>query len=665
MIGDDEIPDAPLLVEIQIIQGKNMTTKKDPYVMIKVGGDEVYRTPTAKKVFNPVWQSEPYVSKYQAEADGPIYLEVASGKGSSQAIIGRSLIPLRGEEERKTGREQQPAIWLKVAGSTTPEPTELQISVLSEPIIREANVTLVREKKPVRLVLIADTLYVFSDPDTYKRLKRRVSLGIGAKMHRAQGSTELHIEGAAALTATNGSNSGSSGGGGGGGGGSGGDDPFVFRTENEAEATAWEEALRPFVGPVSTPVFGASLAAAMRIDHLLCPWNTSGIPAFVNSGLKFIEEHGLEEQGIFRIGYMSYAIDDAIRRIETGQRFVEDFDSVHMVSNVLKKYFRSLPEPLVPRSIMDEVFVLFEKAGGAADGSSKGSPRQKAQPAVEDVATVFAKLPAENAGIVGRLFKLCANICKHKDINMMTDGNLSIVVGPSVFCVDAEADDAGLVALLPKINILTLYLIEHASELFSPHRQHSPLPTKLSSYRLQAPKTPATAATQPPPPVPPRTEINTSKGGNEEGFDVNTDSAAVVNGENNEETDKFSTEKAKSAAATTSQSPQAKCPPPVPPRKKVQSTVNLFKPIDPDDLEAALKQGLALYNVYGNGGGPKGWVEEEGFCNLLMDLGYAETPDKAREVLAQMCPEMRVCRNKFVTWWMDSHETIIPFSTLN
>ena len=56
MVGDDEIPDAPLLVEIQIIQGKNMTTKKDPYVMIKVGGDEVYRTPTAKKVFNPVWQ---------------------------------------------------------------------------------------------------------------------------------------------------------------------------------------------------------------------------------------------------------------------------------------------------------------------------------------------------------------------------------------------------------------------------------------------------------------------------------------------------------------------------------------------------------------------------------------------------------------------------------
>ena len=59
------------------------------------------------------------------------------------------------------------------------------------------------------------------------------------------------------------------------------------------------------------------------------------MPAFANSGLRFIDDHGLEEQGTFRIGYMSYAINDAIRRFETGQCFVEDFDSVHMMANAL------------------------------------------------------------------------------------------------------------------------------------------------------------------------------------------------------------------------------------------------------------------------------------------------------------------------------------------
>ena len=52
------------------------------------------------------------------------------------------------------------------------------------------------------------------------------------------------------------------------------------------------------------------LAAAMRADRLLCPWNMLGTPPFVNNGLRSIGEYGLEEQGIFRIGYMSHAIDD-------------------------------------------------------------------------------------------------------------------------------------------------------------------------------------------------------------------------------------------------------------------------------------------------------------------------------------------------------------------
>ena len=61
------------------------------------------------------------------------------------------------------------------------------MSVLSEPVIREANVTLAREKRPVRLVLIADILYVLSDPDTYKCLNISFHLALvqGCIEHRA------------------------------------------------------------------------------------------------------------------------------------------------------------------------------------------------------------------------------------------------------------------------------------------------------------------------------------------------------------------------------------------------------------------------------------------------------------------------------------------------
>ena len=147
-------------------------------------------------------------------------------------------------------------------------------------------------------------------------------LGADVKIHRAQGSTELHIEGEAVLT-TNSDR-----------GGGGCDNPFASRAENEARRLHGRKYCDLLGDLFLRLFFEMQLAAAMRADCLVWLWNMSGIPGFVNSGLRFIEEHGHKEQEIFSIGYMSYTIDDVIRKIETGQSFVEDFDSVHMMANV-------------------------------------------------------------------------------------------------------------------------------------------------------------------------------------------------------------------------------------------------------------------------------------------------------------------------------------------
>lgn len=585
MISDEEIPEAPLLIEVQIIQGKNMTSKKDPYVMIKVGGDEVYRTSTAKKVFNPTWQGDPFVGKYEAEEDGPIYLEVASGRGSWQSIIGRSLIPLRGCEERKTIGDHQPPIWLKVAGSAdSAEPSELQVSILAEPIIHETNVMLPREKKPVRLILIADALYVFSDVDKCHKLRRRVPLGVNSKISWDVNTSEIHIEPAATENSVDSA-------------------PFTFKADLEIDALRWKDALRPFIGPITTPIFGVSLDDAMYADRILNPWNTSGIPAFVDSGLKFIEEHGLEEQGVFRLGYSSFSLDDAVRRIETGQRFIEEFDSVHMVTSILKKYFRSLPECLMTSVLLDEALQLFGNDG-------------QENPSVETLMSVIAKLPAINAQIIERVFRLCYLITCHQDVNMMNDRNLSIVIGPTVFCVDSNTVDVSMVMLLPKVNSLTMFMINNFNELFpnslgKGDDQHPPLDDKQ-------------------PPTGPQAN------------DVNPPSKNdVVNDNVDQEEKSF---------------------PAPPPKHKRPDKVRLFAPVDPDDLESALRQGLAIYKVYGNGGGTKGWVEEERLCDLLVDLNYVGDTEHAKSILEDLFPQMPIPRNRFVIWWMDNHDTLIPFS---
>ena len=697
-IDDDEIPEVPLILEIQIIQGKNMISKKDPYVMIKVGGDELYRTAAAKKALNPSWQGEPFVGKYEAENDGPIYLEVATGKGSSQAVTGRSLIPLRGEEERKTSNENQPPIWLRVSGSDDSDSAELQVSILAEPIIREANVTLAREKKPVKLILIADTLYVFNDVETCRKLRRRVPLGPNSRMKWDINACEIQIE--PPETADSSASA-----------------PLIFKLDNKMDAMGWNDALRPFVGPVQTPIFGGSLQDAMNADRVFNPWNSSGIPAFLDLGLKFIEKVGLKEQGIFRIGYTAFVLDDAIRRIETGQSFVEDFDSPHMVTGVLKKYFRSLPECIMTQELLDEVMDLF------------GNNGQKTPP-VESVKQIIAKLPPLNAEIIGRVFRLCALICSHQDENMMTERNMSIVIGPAVFCVDATSDDASLVLLLPKVNAVTVFMIEHANELFPfndkgqeqqeqekeekkeedqhkdfkesdeiplsyvehevpisyieqeqpmsfaaqpkqqqqqqmphfvrsyPHLgiKNNPSRLSLSATRLTSPRqtaanetnqysgSPLTLSDNQPSPkqkssVPPRRAANES---------------SIQQQEQQQQQQSWNDPN----VATENRKPL----PSLPLRSPEVDKSRLFEPVDPDDLESALKRGLAIYDVYGNGGGTKGWVEESRFCDLLVDLKYSVNTEDARSILLSIFPKMPVLRNKFVTWWMDNHGVLIPYN---
>ena len=76
----EEVPTRPQVVEVKILQAKNLNAKKkscEPFVMTKIGGDEIHRTKAAHKTLDPVWQNESFVvARYDADTDGPMYFEV-------------------------------------------------------------------------------------------------------------------------------------------------------------------------------------------------------------------------------------------------------------------------------------------------------------------------------------------------------------------------------------------------------------------------------------------------------------------------------------------------------------------------------------------------------------------------------------------------------------
>ena len=129
MVGDDEIPDAPLLVEIQIIQGRTQSSRR-AYGGQSVPNSNPKKCSTLCGKVSPMWAST------KPRQMGQSTLRKPSGKGSDQAPSYTCWSHFEVKRDTKPrNRKQQAAIWLKVAGSTTPEPTELQAHVLSEPVI--------------------------------------------------------------------------------------------------------------------------------------------------------------------------------------------------------------------------------------------------------------------------------------------------------------------------------------------------------------------------------------------------------------------------------------------------------------------------------------------------------------------------------------------------
>lgn len=79
------------------------------------------------------------------------------------------------------------------------------------------------------------------------------------------------------------------------------------------------------------------------------PKNPEDLPKFVIDAMDFVEEFGINSEGIFRISANKeneQAAIDELERSENGEIKFIDYD-VHVAANVLKLFFRELPEPLL------------------------------------------------------------------------------------------------------------------------------------------------------------------------------------------------------------------------------------------------------------------------------------------------------------------------------
>jgi len=153
----------------------------------------------------------------------------------------------------------------------------------------------------------------------------------------------------------------------------------------------------------TTRVFGIPIESVAENGKNLI----NGVPAFISEAADFIEQEGLDEEGIFRQSAAASVIGDLLSEIDSGS--VPRYSEVHAAANIIKKWLRDLPERLL-------VDAMVDKWEGADEDPDK-------------LRALVMELPPCNRATFVKLMHLFKLVVEHQERNLMSSNNLGIVVG--------------------------------------------------------------------------------------------------------------------------------------------------------------------------------------------------------------------------------------------
>lgn len=138
------------------------------------------------------------------------------------------------------------------------------------------------------------------------------------------------------------------------------------------------------------------------------------VPNFVSQACAFVERC-ITHEGLFRKAGSHLRQKEIIARLDSGGS-LGDKHQVIDVANVLKTFFRDLPEPLIPRSYHD----LFLRCALLKNSKT------------EAILMACLLLPPHHINTLAFFAEFLKRVSKHEKMNKMGVENLAKVVGPNI-----------------------------------------------------------------------------------------------------------------------------------------------------------------------------------------------------------------------------------------
>ncbi|XP_053243864.1 rho GTPase-activating protein 22 isoform X1 [Podarcis raffonei] len=227
---------------------------------------------------------------------------------------------------------------------------------------------------------------------------------------------------------------------------------FLFMASSQNDMEDWVKAIRRVIWtPFTGGIFGQRLEDTVQYER---KYGKHLAPLLVEQCVDFIREHGLAEEGLFRMPGQANLVKELQDSFDCGEKPLFDSNTdVHTVASLLKLYLRELPEPVIP-------FARYEDflSCGQLLSKDKGEGTQ-------ELARHVRSLPQANYNLLKYICKFLDEVQSHSSHNKMSVQNLATVFGPNILRPQVE-DPLAIMEGTSLVQHLMTALISEHGQLF-------------------------------------------------------------------------------------------------------------------------------------------------------------------------------------------------------